>query len=116
MNRRSDTDPSGFDDPGCSAGEVFALRVHGQSMCPEFEDGDIIIIEPEGLARDGSYVLAQVDEAWIFRQLVRHPEGWQLRALNPAWASQPLPGLEAIRGVVVQKAVPGRRRASRRYV
>ena len=45
--------------------------VLGDSMAPEFVEGDVIIIEPEGLAVDGSYVLAQADGEWIFRQLVR---------------------------------------------
>ena len=34
----------------CSGGEAFALRVLGDSMAPEFNEGEIIIIEPEGLA------------------------------------------------------------------
>ena len=37
----------------CSAAESFALMVLGDSMAPEFVEGDIIIIEPEGLATDG---------------------------------------------------------------
>jgi DNA polymerase V len=40
----------------CGGGEAFALRVLGQSMAPEFAEGEIIIVEPEGLAREGSYV------------------------------------------------------------
>jgi hypothetical protein len=43
--------------------------VLGDSMEPEFVDGDIIIIEPEGLATDGSYVMAWLNDEWIFRQL-----------------------------------------------
>ena len=71
---------------GCGGGESFALRVLGQSMAPEFAEGEIIIIEPEGLARDGSYVLAWLAEEWIFRQLCRRGERWVLHALNPAFA------------------------------
>jgi Peptidase S24-like len=37
--------------PDCAGGESFALRVLGHSMAPEFNEGEIIIIEPEGLAR-----------------------------------------------------------------
>ena len=43
-----------------AAAKSFALRVLGDSMAPEFNDGEIIIIEPDGALRDGSYVLAQV--------------------------------------------------------
>ncbi|HSN32859.1 MAG TPA: S24 family peptidase [Ideonella sp.] len=100
----------------CSGAESFALRVLGHSMAPEFVEGDIVIVEPEGLARDGSFVLARHDGEWIFRQLRRCGEGWCLHALDPAWPDLAIDGLEAVRGVVIQKAVPGRRRAARRYV
>ncbi len=102
--------------PDCAGGESFALQVLGQSMAPEFNEGEIVIIEPEGLAREGSYVLAQYRDEWIFRQLCRNAEGWALHALNPAWPDLPLPDLSAVRGVIIQKALPGRRRASKRYI
>lgn len=102
---------------GCDGGEVFALRVIGHSMAPEFNEGEIIVIEPDGALRDGSFVLAQHDGEWIFRQLQATPEGgWRLHPLNPAWPDLPIPGLEAVHGVVIQKAVPGRRRLSKRYL
>lgn len=100
----------------CSGSESFALRVLGTSMEPEFMEGEIILIEPDGLLRDGSFVLAQHADEWIFRQLCQHANGWTLHALNPAFADRPLPDLSAVRGVIIQKALPGRRRASKRYV
>lgn len=103
-------------DDGCSGAEPFALRVLGDSMAPEFADGDIIVVEPDGALRDGSFVLARPDGEWIFRQLVRDGAHWRLRALNPAYAEQPLADLSLVRGVVIQKAVPGRRRLGKRYV
>ena len=102
--------------PDCSGEESFALRVLGHSMAPEFNEGEIIIIEPDGLARDGAYVLAVHRDEWIFRQLLRDTTGWQLHALNPAFPDLPLPDLAAVRGVIIQKALPGRRRASKRYI
>jgi DNA polymerase V len=104
------------DDTGCSGGESFALRVLGDSMAPEFRAGEIIIIEPDGALRDGSFVLAQVHEEWTFRQLVKVGGGWFLRALNPAYADQALPDIGAVHGVVIQKAVPGRRRLTKHYL
>ncbi len=101
---------------GCGGGESFALRVLGQSMAPEFAEGEIIVIEPEGLARDGSYVLAWHADGWTFRQLCRQGERWVLHALNPAFADVALGDLSALRGVIIQKALPGRRRASKRYI
>jgi DNA polymerase V len=109
-------DPSVLDLGGCSGGECFALRVIGQSMTPEFAEGEIIVVEPEGLARDGSYVLAWSGGEWTFRQLCRRGESWALHALNPAFADVPLDDLSAVRGVIIQKAHPGRRRASKRYI
>ena len=104
-----------FDDGGCSAGESFALRVLGDEMAPEFADGDIIIVEPDGALRDGSYVLAQIADEWTFRQLRREGQAWSLHALKPGLPVQPLPDLAAVRGVIIQKAVPGRRRLSKFY-
>ncbi len=100
----------------CEGAESFALRVVGQSMTPEFDDGDIVIIEPDGLVEDGSFVLAEHAGEWIFRQLCRDGDAWRLHALNPAWPDLALPGLDAVRGVVIQKAVPGKRRATRHYI
>ncbi len=102
--------------PNCAGGESFALRVLGHSMAPEFNEGEIIIIEPEGLANDGAYVLARHGDEWIFRQLLRDAAGWRLHALNPAWPDLPLADLADVRGVIIQKALPGRRRASKRYI
>lgn len=101
--------------PDCGGGESFALMVLGHSMAPEFLEGEIIIIEPEGLAQDGSYVLAWQQEQWTFRQLLRAATGWRLHPLNPAFADVPLADLSAVRGVIIQKALPGRRRATKHY-
>ena len=107
------------DDGGCSAGEPFALRVLGDDMAPEFLHGEIILIEPDGAFKDGSFVLAQHEGQWLFRQLRRDEGVWSLCALNPACIDRPrlpLADLAAVRGVVIQKAVPGRRRLSKFYV
>ncbi len=104
------------DDPGCSGGESFALRVLGDSMAPEFVEGEIIIIEPDGALRDGCFVLAQQAGEWTFRQLQRAGDAWRLHALNPDYADQALDDLGAIHGVIIQKAVPGRRRLSKHYL
>ncbi len=102
--------------PECGGGESFALMVMGHSMAPEFLEGEIIIIEPEGLAKDGSYVLAWHNEEWTFRQLLRTDAGWILHPLSPEFADAPLADLSAVRGVIIQKALPGRRRASKHYI
>lgn len=101
--------------PACATGECFALRVLGDSMAPEFVEGDVIVVEPEGLAADGAFVLARARDEWVLRRLVAHPRGWRLTALDPRYDPIDLPDLAAVRGVVIQKVRPGRRREARFY-
>jgi len=100
----------------CSGAEPFALMVLGDSMAPEFVEGEVIVVEPEGLATEGSFVVAQHDGEWTMRQLMRSSGGWELRPLNPAYPACAIPDLSPVRGVVIQKSRPGRRRAVKRYV
>ena len=90
--------------------------VLGDSMAPEFDEGEVIVVEPEGLASDGSFVVAQVDGDWTLRKLVRADAGWHLQALNPAYPAVAIADLSPVRGVVIQKSRPGRRRSIKRYV
>lgn len=109
--------PAPGDEPGdCAGAEPFVLMVLGDSMAPEFAEGEIVVVEPEGLAVDGSFVVAEVADGWTLRQLKRAADGWELRALAPGWASVAIPDLAPVRGVVIQKSRPGRRRAAKRYV
>ena len=112
-------DPPSVDGAGegaCSGAESFALMVLGDAMTPEFENGDVIIVEPDGLAVDGSFVVAWWNGEWTFRQLARRGDGWWLHCLNPAHADVAIPDLQPVRGVVIQKSKPGRRRLAKRYV
>jgi SOS-response transcriptional repressor LexA len=99
----------------CSAAEPFALMVLGDSMLPEFAEGEIIVIEPEGLARDGSYVLAFHDGEHIFRQLVNRNGRWCLHPLNPGYPDAEIADLSAVKGVIIQKQKPGSRRSRKSY-
>jgi SOS-response transcriptional repressor LexA len=103
-------------ESACSGAESFALMVLGDSMAPEFNEGDVVIIEPDGLATDGSYVLALWQDEWIFRRLGLRAGIWRLQAENPRYPEIALPDLQPVRGVVTQKSRPGRRRATKRYV
>jgi DNA polymerase V len=100
----------------CAGAEPFALMVLGDSMAPEFAEGEIIVVEPEGLAADGSFVVAELEDGWTLRQLARTGGGWELRALDAACPAVAIPDLAPVRGVVIQKSKPGRRRAAKRYV
>ena len=114
-NWRFEIDAVGAGDCAWDA-EPFALLVVGASMRPEFEDGDVIIVEPGALTKDGSFVVALSDGQWLLRQLRRQGEGWMLSALNCDFPSVRLPDLVQIRGVVIQKSRPGRRSATRHYL
>jgi SOS-response transcriptional repressor LexA len=99
----------------CAESEPFALRVLGDSMEPEFRDGCIIIIDPTGAARAGSFVLARQGEEYIFRQLAEAGGVFYLTALNKTYPDLPLAnGLRDVHGVVVQRAGT-RRREHKRY-
>lgn len=100
----------------CASAEPYALMVLGDAMLPEFEDGDIIVVEPEGLARDGSFVVAFHNGEYTFRQLRIHGGGHYLQALNDRYPTEEIPGIEAVKGVVIQKTKPGKRKSSKSYV
>lgn len=100
----------------CAAVEPFALRVLGDSMLPEFAEGDVVIIEPGGSAVDGSFVLAWWGGEWTLRLLVADSGRWFLAPLNHTYLRSAIPDLAPVRGVVVQKSVPGQRRSMKRYV
>ncbi|MBI5937727.1 MAG: S24 family peptidase [Betaproteobacteria bacterium] len=109
--------PGGEEASSCASGEPYALMVLGDSMQPEFEEGEIIVIEPEGLAKDGSYVIAWANEEYIFRQLVQHNEGWMLKPLNPLYPNIPIDDpKETVKGVVIMKKKPGKRSEQKSYV
>ena len=99
----------------CGASEPFALRVIGDDMAPEFEDGQIIVIDPGGVIKSGCFVVARLGEEAIFRQLFVEDGRYRLRALKSGLPEIELePGVEAIVGVVSQRA-GRRRREHKRY-
>ena len=94
-------------------GEPFALRVIGDIMAPEFMDGCIIIIDPSGVVKDGSYVLARQGEEYIFRQLVFGGDVYYLRTLEEGHDDIEIPDLVLVEGVIIQQGA--RRRADRKH-
>lgn len=99
----------------CAGGEPFALMVLGDSMEPEFVEGEIIVVEPDGLVKDGSYVVAWHKEEYIFRQVLIQDGKWYLKALNDAYPTEEFAGAEAVKGVVIQKKKPGDRKSVKFY-
>lgn len=102
---------------GCSASEPFALQVIDNSMEPEFKKGNIIIIDPTGLATHGAYVLAMVENGYIFRQLVIENNQHYLQPLHEDYMHEKRPiTMDDIHGVIVQQAgAKGKRSERKRY-
>jgi phage repressor protein C with HTH and peptisase S24 domain len=101
----------------CSGNEMVALMVLGDSMQPEFSEGEILVIEMGMAAGEGAFIIAEVaKEDFIFRQLKRDAQGgWLLHALNPAYPDTAISGLEIIKGVVTHKKQPGKRKEVKFY-
>lgn len=116
---RSDTQGSPLDPngSGCEKREPFALLVMGNSMEPEFNDQDVIVIEPDYPAEDDSYIIAWHDGEYIFRQLKIDAEGnYIIHPLNSHFPDQTLSGPGAIKGVISQKKSPGGRKNRKSYL
>lgn len=104
-----------FSSP-CEGNEPYALMVLGDSMEPEFNDGDVIVIYPNNVVRDGSYVVAHHNNDYTFRQFVMIEGRCFLKALNEAYPMEEVPGVEVVKGVIVQKkGRGGGRKSIKRY-
>lgn len=100
---------------GCSSSEPFALQVTDDSMEPEFKNGCIIIIDPDGVVESGCYVMAQIENGFIFRQLVHENERYYIQPLNEAYLHEKAEiQLTAIKGVIVQQAGRNGKRSERK--
>jgi SOS-response transcriptional repressor LexA len=69
---------------------AFAFTVAGDSMMnpfgrPSFFNGDIIYVDPDVPAKNGSLVVAKVDGNVLFRKLVEDAGKRFLIVLNPSW-------------------------------
>jgi len=100
---------------GCGSSEPFALQVTDNSMEPEFKAGCIIIIDPAGVIEHGCYVLASVENGYIFRQLLKENDRYFIQPLHEDYLHERREiALEAIQGVIVQQAGSTGRRADRK--
>lgn len=102
----------------CSGHELVTLMVLGDSMQPEFSEGEILVIEMGRPAPEGAFVIAEVaKEDFIFRQIKRNEQGgWLLHALNPAYPDTAISGLEIIKGMVTHKRNARSRKTVKFYV
>lgn len=102
---------------GCGNSEPFALQVVDDSMEPEFKRGCIIVIDPAGVITHLCYVLATVENGYIFRQLSIEADKYYLQPLNEAYAHEKREiARDAIQGVIIQQAgATGRRKDRKKY-
>lgn len=83
-------DPSEWEeiDPKLAkTGNFLALRIKGDSMQPEFNENDIVIVRSQSDANNGDIVIAKVngDEACC-KKLFKRNDGIILHSLNPEYA------------------------------
>lgn len=70
---------------------VFALRVIGDSMEPEFHDGEVLTVNPHTEALPGDFIVVKNSEGeTTFKQLKRYGTSWVLHPLNPKYEDQVL--------------------------
>jgi SOS-response transcriptional repressor LexA len=65
--------------------EVFALRVEGDSMTPEFAPGDLVVVDPNAVWENGNYVIALKEDETIFKQYKVYGKTAVLKPLNPKY-------------------------------
>lgn len=82
---------------------VFGLRVEGDSMTPEFAHGDIIIVDPEAVCDNGSFVIALKGNETMFKQYKTYGKTTVLRPLNTKYEEILLTDEIQIIGKVVRK-------------
>ena len=112
----SATQDDAMDESACAGKEIVALMVLGDSMEPEFIEGEIIVIEMGAPATAGAYVIGWANDEAIFRQLQRNDRGgWLLHALNPAYPDIAISGPDTIKGVITHKKKPGSRKSVKYY-
>ena len=69
-----------------ATGEFFALRVKGDSMSPNIQDGDIVIVRKEDDAETGDIVIAIIDgQDGCCKRLKKLDNGIMLISINPAY-------------------------------
>lgn len=74
------------------AGNVFGVRVEGDSMEPEFHEGDILIVNPNLEGRNGDYVIARLEDEneATFKKLIVHGGDGPQKSGRPIIILRPL--------------------------
>jgi SOS-response transcriptional repressor LexA len=100
----------------CSAAS-FALTVAGDSMGPEFRDGDVVVFDPSVTPVPGDYVFVEIGETKLFRRYrpltvgAGPSDSYELVPSNPDWPTvRVTPSDNAVmKGVLTERASPRRK-------
>jgi SOS-response transcriptional repressor LexA len=83
---------------------LFALRVKGDSMAPEFNEGEIIVVNPDVCIEPNDYVIAiNHDDEAIFKQYKKYQDVHILHSLNPKYPDIEMDDRYRLIGKVVEK-------------
>lgn len=64
--------------------EFFGLKIQGNSMNPEFRDGDIVIFQKSEVCSSGSYCAVSINcTECTFKKVIKKESGLTLMPLNP---------------------------------
>ena len=104
-------------ESSCSGTEPFALQVLDDSMEPEFKKDCIIIVDASATVKHECYVMASVENGYIFRQLLIEDDKYFITPLNEVYMHEKREvSFEALEGVIVQQASSkGKRSERKRY-
>ena len=100
---------------GCASSEPYALRVLGNSMDPEFKEGEIIVVEPGMCCDQNAYVVALFEDEYIFRQLRVENNDLYLQPLNDSYPTLRIDNRSLIKGRIISKS-SGRGRERKSYL
>lgn len=90
-----------------TAPRVFALRVEGDSMMPDYPPGIIVFVDPDRKPEPMNLVIAMNNDGEAtFKRLTREGGTWYLTPLNTRYPLQPLDSLCKIIGVVIWTGKP----------
>lgn len=84
---------------------LFGLRIVGDSMAPRIMDGDLVVVQQQGNAKDGDIVIAIVDDEATCKVYKKSPWGVSLVPFNSAYAPFIFAGEETDRLHIVGKVV-----------
>jgi repressor LexA len=87
---------------GKSERELFAVRVHGDSMEPTLREGDVVVFWTQGAVEPGRIVAVYVHwDGVVIKRLQRHNDTWYLYSDNPEHPPVPLQEADKVLGVAV---------------